>query len=98
MVYQNPDPAEVDASAEHVDETLAVREQTEETRGRGQTRIATNHGYAFRPNADHGVDFDVTADGVYVTKDQADAIMAEANAAYGDGFVHVVTDDEDDEG
>lgn len=97
MVYQNPDPSEADASAEEVSEDLQVREQTDETRGRGQTKIATNHGYAFRPNEKHGVDFDVTADGVYVTKEQADAIMAEANDAYGDGFVHVVTD-EDDEG
>lgn len=98
MVYQNPDPADVDASAAEIDPDLVVREQTEETRGRGQTKIRALPGHAFRPNPEHGVDFDVTDSGVYVTKEQAEAIMAEANSAYGDGFVRVVEDDEADEG
>lgn len=55
---------------------------------RGQTTVATRRGYAFVPS-DKNVPV-ITAEGVQVTKDQADAIVNESN-----GRVHIVEDQED---
>lgn len=90
-VYQGTDSVvDVDPS----ESTVAVRYQTPETRGSGKTKIASRPGHAFR-SAD--LDFDVTSDGVYVTAEQAKAVIEEANGAYGaEGYVFVVN--EDDEG
>lgn len=63
-----------------------VTQAGEEYKTQGQTRVATRHGYAFRPsNQDLP---EITSDGVNVTKDQAAEVLAESDQY--DGHVFLV--------
>lgn len=75
----------------------SVTQAGDEYESSGRITIATRPGYAHRPTDENLPIID--SSGVKVTREQADAVMAEANAVYGDGHVFEVKATEaDDEG
>jgi hypothetical protein len=67
-----------------------VTQAGDEYKTQGQTRVATRHGYAFRPsNQDLP---EITSAGVNVTKDQAEVILAESATV--DGGVFLIQNEE----
>lgn len=76
---QTPDP-DVTGSTE------PVTQAGDEYKTQGRTRLATHDGYAFR-SSDQDLP-EITPEGINVTKEQADAVLAES-ATY-DGHVFLV--------
>jgi len=62
------------------DEGITTQEGEQYTT-RGQTRLATRHGYRFRPSDTNLPE--VTSAGINVTKDQADLVLAESEKVGG---------------
>lgn len=71
-----------------------VTQSGEEFSSRGKTVIRTRAGYAFAPS-DKDLPL-ITAAGVTVSAEEAEAIMAEANEAFGDGHVTIVHNTDND--
>jgi hypothetical protein len=62
----------------------------------GRTRVQTRRGYAYRPH-DESLPV-ITHTGVEMTKDEATAIIKEANDAFGEGYVSIVDETPNNEG
>lgn len=82
MTEQNPDTVTPldgdDGNVTGVAEQFGIENvQSDDYKTRGQTTVATRHGYAVVPsNKDLPV---VTSAGVKMTKEEADAVVAESN-------------------